>query len=299
MKSKILLIFILFGLFSNQIKAVDTASVKYLPLEVGNVWVYYYQYNGTEGMRRVEVLKDTILANHKYFMTSITIPATHIPVPSPAFYRIDSISTNFYFYCGSGCFCIQGDELGDSLAAKKSDTSNFCNYRRVCKDTAVQVIFGNSTKTKTIYSTFSVGGEPVTYAKNFGIIYSVYGELHPTFYSLRGCVIHSIVYGDTTSHLTVINLISAITPEKFSLSQNYPNPFNPATNIKFDLPKSGFVKLTIYDALGREVTTLINSEMKAGSYNANWDASSYSSGIYFYKLETGDFVETKKMVLIK
>jgi len=88
-------------------------------------------------------------------------------------------------------------------------------------------------------------------------------------------------------------------PNKFNLYQNYPNPFNPTTNIKFDLPKNLFVSLKIYDILGKEVANLISSELTAGSYNAEWNASQYSNGIYFYRIETGNYKETKKMLLIK
>lgn len=90
-----------------------------------------------------------------------------------------------------------------------------------------------------------------------------------------------------------------VLPRLFSLSQNYPNPFNPQTKIKFAVPKASFTKLVIYDLLGREVTTLLNEELKPGTYEADWDGSNFSSGVYFYKLVAGDFVETNKMVLMK
>jgi len=89
------------------------------------------------------------------------------------------------------------------------------------------------------------------------------------------------------------------TPAVYSLSQNYPNPFNPTTNIKFSIPKDGNVSLKIYDLLGNEVTTFVNGFMKAGVYNAEFDGSNISSGIYFYTLKTNDFIQTKKMMLIK
>ncbi|NOS86017.1 MAG: T9SS type A sorting domain-containing protein [Ignavibacteria bacterium] len=105
---------------------------------------------------------------------------------------------------------------------------------------------------------------------------------------------------------TGVNNPSAGLVINFSLSQNYPNPFNPVTNIKFDIPKSGFVNITIFDLLGREISTLVNEQMQPGSYTVNWDASNHPSGVYFYKLEvrqagssTGDFVESRKMVLVK
>ena len=88
-------------------------------------------------------------------------------------------------------------------------------------------------------------------------------------------------------------------PSEFSLYQNYPNPFNPATKIKFALPVSGAVNLTVYDIEGKEIAVLINSDLNAGTYNFEFDASKLSSGTYFYKLTANGFSEVKKMVLIK
>ena len=85
----------------------------------------------------------------------------------------------------------------------------------------------------------------------------------------------------------------------YSLSQNYPNPFNPVTNIKFSIPTGSVVKLTVFDITGREVATLINQNLNAGSYTADFDASKLSSGIYFYTITAGDFTDTKKMMLVK
>lgn len=95
---------------------------------------------------------------------------------------------------------------------------------------------------------------------------------------------------------------SDIVPHFYNLYQNFPNPFNPATVIRYDLPKAGFVSLKIYDALGREVANLVNSEQKAGIHEAVWSITSapgISSGIYFYKLQTWDYSSTRKMMLIK
>ncbi|MFA5403382.1 MAG: T9SS type A sorting domain-containing protein [Ignavibacteria bacterium] len=85
----------------------------------------------------------------------------------------------------------------------------------------------------------------------------------------------------------------------YKLYQNYPNPFNPTTNIKFSLPKSGFVELRVYDILGKEIMTLVNEKLQAGEYEITFNRSGLSNGIYFYKLETEKFSETKKMILIK
>jgi photosystem II stability/assembly factor-like uncharacterized protein len=91
----------------------------------------------------------------------------------------------------------------------------------------------------------------------------------------------------------------SVIPKEYSLSQNFPNPFNPETKIKFGVPKPGSVKLNIYDASGRVVSELINQNMNPGTFEVTWNASNYSSGVYFYKIESEGFTETKKMILIK
>ena len=81
--------------------------------------------------------------------------------------------------------------------------------------------------------------------------------------------------------------------------QNFPNPFNPTTNIRFDIHKISYTKLIIYDILGREVATLVNEKLDAGSYETVWNSNGYPSDVYFYRLVTEDYSETKKMLLIK
>ncbi len=88
-------------------------------------------------------------------------------------------------------------------------------------------------------------------------------------------------------------------PKVFSLAQNYPNPFNPVTSIKFSVPKQSLVKIVIYDVIGREVAALVNEVKNPGNYAISFDASMYASGVYFYRMESGDFTDVKKMVLIK
>ncbi|MFI5144082.1 MAG: T9SS type A sorting domain-containing protein [Ignavibacteria bacterium] len=104
---------------------------------------------------------------------------------------------------------------------------------------------------------------------------------------------------DITPNLTEMVHDGNIIPVKYWLGNNYPNPFNPVTRISFGIPKEANTKLVIYDITGREVSELINKELNAGNYTINWNAANYSSGIYFYKLESGDFVRTKKMVVLK
>ncbi|MBI4810385.1 MAG: T9SS type A sorting domain-containing protein [Ignavibacteriales bacterium] len=88
-------------------------------------------------------------------------------------------------------------------------------------------------------------------------------------------------------------------PTVFTLKQNYPNPFNPMTTIDYDLPKVSTVLLRIFDVLGREITTLVNKEQVAGKYSVPFDASHLASGLYFYRLDTGEFSDVKKLMLVR
>jgi photosystem II stability/assembly factor-like uncharacterized protein len=112
--------------------------------------------------------------------------------------------------------------------------------------------------------------------------------------------------GGISYHLPItgVNNTSSEIPSQFKLYQNFPNPFNPSTRIRFDIPVTlgtmdENVRLAIFDALGREVDVLVYEPLKAGSYDVGWDASKYPSGVYFYKLTAREFIETKKMMLLK
>jgi hypothetical protein len=90
-----------------------------------------------------------------------------------------------------------------------------------------------------------------------------------------------------------------LAPENFYLAQNYPNPFNPATHFGFRIANFGLVTLKVFDVLGNEVSTLVNEEKPAGEYEVEFNARNLSSGVYFYQLKAGSFVQTKKMILLR
>ncbi len=120
-------------------------------------------------------------------------------------------------------------------------------------------------------------------------------------------VVAGVTYSNnSTSFCTIkytplngIQMLGGEIPGSYTLSQNYPNPFNPVTNINFSVPKSGFVRIAVYDIMGREVSVPVNENLQAGSYKYDFDASQLSSGTYFYKMTTNDFSEVKKMILVK
>jgi hypothetical protein len=107
---------------------------------------------------------------------------------------------------------------------------------------------------------------------------------------------HNGVYGDNP--LVGIAPVNNNIPQKYNLLQNYPNPFNPTTNVKFQIPIEGFAKLTVFDILGRETTTLVSESLKPGIYEVTWDGANYPSGVYFYKFTAGEYSETRKMILL-
>ncbi len=109
----------------------------------------------------------------------------------------------------------------------------------------------------------------------------------------------SIVLDNTFGNFGAVEQLNDLVPVAYELGQNYPNPFNPTTKIRFSIPEAGLVSLRIYNLLGEEVATLLNNDQPAGVYEANFDASSLSSGIYFYTLQAKNFTSTKKMVLLK
>ena len=114
------------------------------------------------------------------------------------------------------------------------------------------------------------------------------------------CIPHSpSMAGNINATISGVSISSSVIPENFSLSQNFPNPFNPSTKINFNIAKSGLAKLTVFDLSGKEISTLVNESMNAGSYSVNFNAMNLSSGVYFYRLQAEGYSEMKKMTLIK
>jgi len=101
------------------------------------------------------------------------------------------------------------------------------------------------------------------------------------------------------NNTVVTEVEDVVQPFNYSLQQNYPNPFNPSTTIEYSIPQSGLVTLKVFNVLGKEVATLVNGQNDAGNHKVEFNASALNSGVYFYKIESGNFVDTKKMILLK
>lgn len=155
---------------------------------------------------------------------------------------------------------------------------------------------------------FSAGSSGIYYSLNSGANWVVYNQGFPGPASVNDITIKdNFMYAAVSGgsiwkrdlSTTGVNVISNQSPKSFNLSQNYPNPFNPMTKIKFDIPNSLNTKITVYDILGKEIKILVNAKLNPGSYEVDFDGTNLPSGVYFYKLETEAFSETKKMILTK
>ena len=282
----------------NSINSTDTISAKFFPLKVGNTWVYYVNaFPPLENpIRVISIERDTIINGHKYFLYQKYLDSQWL--------RYDSLRGNLLMYSESGsCSDYSNDKIIDSLSSDVGNTI-YCEhlsiYTRECTGISNQNVF-NTMRSVKRFEHDGLVFQTIDYAEDIGIIHLSSGEPPPSNYYelLRGCVINGIVYGDTT--LTSVHPTGNTVPDKYSLSQNYPNPFNPETNLEFGISELGFVSLKVYDVVGNEIATLVNETKPAGSYNYQFSTVNYqlSSGIYFYRLETGDFSETKRMILLK
>jgi hypothetical protein len=306
---------------SQNIYSQDTNIVKYLPLKVGNVWVYhgnsvstYCNPHYSHWYDRYKLTATTLINGKIYFVfnhTQITFDGNCITssmlFQSDLPIRVDSLTLNIYKSTNCG---VSTEMLIDSLKSDLFDSSRSCDYVLICTDTSMYNIFGSNILSKSFSTAGWDCGFTQRYVKNIGLVFYQYACATAYQYNitLSGCVINGVLYGDTNM-IVGVNQISSEIPKTFSLYQNYPNPFNPGTKIKFSLPNPSEggamkTKLTIYDALGREVATLVNQSLAPGSYEVEWDASNYPSGVYYYQLTINSeqltkFVQTKKLVLMK
>lgn len=294
-KRNIVLYLSLFSIIlSSDLLALDTVSVKYFPTSVGDIFLYDFSSNSAAYSIRSMITKDTILNTHRYFY------CMNFYSMQNGWYRADSNTGTLYQYTqNTGCRIYGNDVFRDSLAMRNG-TFDFCGLNTLCSYQPNVQLFG--VQTNKLSFSWGIGGSSGgrTYAYSFGF-YHIGGTngINSFSVTLRGCVLNGVVFGDTSYNVTGITFTEGELVKNYALFHNYPNPFNPVTNIKFDIPKKSNVKISIFDVLGKEISVLVNEELSPGTFEVNWDASNFPSGVYFYKIETGDYSESKKMVLIK
>jgi hypothetical protein len=176
--------------------------------------------------------------------------------------------------------------------------------RRNYSNTSTDVYLAQSTNGGTSFTNVKISETPFIPTSNvfFGDYIGITahnGRVRPFWVRLNGGALS--VWTAIIDYPVVVENEKGNIPSSFNLKQNYPNPFNPVTTIKFEVPSSNFITMKVYDIAGREIETLVNANLNAGQYEVNFDASKYSSGVYFYSMTTGDnsFTETKKMIVTK
>jgi photosystem II stability/assembly factor-like uncharacterized protein len=217
-------------------------------------------------------------------------------------YRVFFVNSNTGFYNGfftpSLARTVNG---GYSWNAGSYGAGNYKNYYNFSFSNTVTGWFIGDQIIKTTNAGLNWNVMSTPFGSSFKGIHFI-DTLNGWMVSGGGLIIKT-----STGGLSGINNITAGIPSEFSLSQNYPNPFNPSTKIKFAIPLSKrvsegrgvYTKLLVYDILGMEVAVLVNEQLRPGTYEVDWDASAFPSGVYFYSINSGSFKETKKMVLLK
>ena len=282
-------------LFSSETLYSQTDSVlAYMPLETGNQWQYkvhqivhgppstdttiYYSFFVVE--------RDTIMPNGYQYQVIKSSDST------TRYIHLDSLTACVYEYENDSSRgfktdslrCSEGDWFGRDRFCEFIDTATILNYQTWMM--GISWIAPDITLAHTL-------------AMDIGMIYQYiyesYGWGIEWISNLVYAKIDGVEFGD------IVNSQSDIKNEltSFNLHQNYPNPFNPSTSISYSISEMEFVTLKVYDVLGNEIANLVSEEKRIGNYEIEFNASKLPSGIYFYQIQAGSFVETKKMVLLK
>ena len=309
MKLDYFLLFII-GIFSL------TYGQSVVPLTTGNKWIFdvieisqaYYnrEIDTSKYIKIYEVVSDTIVSPD--FGIYVKCYKVKVTLNSNISYEYWGSDTNrFYIWPDYGH---SFNSFADKYYAQiKKDTSwqydsddSYKEYIKIYDMDFLKILNRRVQETRSFHATshFFWTSYYIT-ALNFGIVKikllletGIYEDT--TIATIKGALINGIPYGDTI--ITSVNIQNSLY-NFYKLSQNYPNPFNPSTKIEYSIPRASFVILKVYDILGREVATLVNEEKNVGNYEINFNNRNLSSGIYFYKLQAGDYSSVKKMILIK
>jgi ligand-binding sensor domain-containing protein len=196
---------------------------------------------------------------------------------------------NLYTGTGAGLFLSSNDgtswvTVDKSLLGLSASSMAACGSNIIVGWTDVFLSTNNGTNWSDVSTGLPNGGITAVAIHNYML------------YAGSGC---GGIWKRPLAELTETELRTDELPSQFALHQNYPNPFNPTTTITFSIPHNGFVSLKIFSALGVPVSTLVCEELTSGSYSARWDASCFPSGVYLYRLESGSFSESRKLVLVR
>ena len=273
---------------------ISTIAQDFYPLEIGNRWDYertfhIWGYPPEIDTFSVEVMDDSLFANGKTYYV-----LNRWDLTGGRYVRADS---DFVYYYD------ENDAEEDTLYRLNAQPGEewFLQFGVISFIRLDSIAISQIFTFLTILHYYRLDGlilGYITLSDKFGPVnFHSPGEppgTSSTGIRIIGCMIDSTEYGEPVSAD-----IDKPIPCKLKLSQNYPNPFNPTTKIKYEIPGRSFVVLKIFDVLGNDIITLVNEEKLVGSYEVEFSASSLPSGVYFYQLHAGNFIETKKMVLLR
>ncbi len=224
-----------------------------------------------------------------YFQRSTNGGANWLAAPV----RVNDVTTNNQYWPMMQC-----DEAGNlyviyyDTRAGSSSINSFIAYSTNQGNTWVNQIMSDSSFTSQQPNSDVRFGDYIS-------IDAYGGKVIPVWTDQRKGYPNQEIYTANLSNLISVTPISTEVPGQFALYQNYPNPFNPQTRINFDIPRSSFVSIKLFDILGREIKTIVAKELNAGKYFTELNSENIAGGIYFYKLEAGEFIDSKKLVIVK
>ena len=267
-------------------------SDDFFPLAVGNSWAYNYStysadfvngfYHSDSGIATYSIISK-IISNDSTIWNCLEIREIDNLKDTTEFSIVE-------YHSGNHRLVKYGDSNLFSVFPFTEEYQDSTSFFRYFPSVVLDTFSVNVKSINEYYNNYNVSFQrSVGLTKvSFYIYPPLVGYEASTNHTLQSAVITSVNNQDLES-----------LPKDFELLQNYPNPFNPSTTIEYEIPNSSNVKIEIFDVLGRKIETLMNNEQTRGNYKIYFDGSNLSSGIYFYKITAGKFIQTKKMFLIK
>lgn len=269
---------------------------QYHPLNKGNIWIYHVTAlpSRTSYMHR-EIVGDSIIDGKSYRIVSETnsidssarITVARFDVPTGCYYTragsVDILEDSTFTFTPNSSFggsydCKVFTSLDTGLVLQTLTTTR-------------QIGEGNLIKENAMSWSYSYG---------LGLVFQTDVDLVGLLPIWTLQLVYAKIDGKEYGSIPVsVSSRDKIVSASFTLSQNYPNPFNPITTISFELPSRLVVSMKVFDLLGKEVSSIVSDELEAGSYTRQWNATDIPSGVYFYRLQAGNFNQTKKLILLK